>query len=77
VNDDEGEVNFGVRLPDGRQAAFDPVQSLLLDIRRLDAIQCLRGQPAPQFAYKASHGEPVVLSDYKGKVVLLNFWASW
>ncbi|MGH9842598.1 MAG: redoxin domain-containing protein [Blastocatellia bacterium] len=35
------------------------------------------GQPAPQFAFKGANGAPVSLAGYKGKVVLLNFWASW
>lgn len=32
---------------------------------------------APEFALKDSNGQIVKLSDYKGKVVLLNFWATW
>jgi peroxiredoxin len=32
---------------------------------------------APDFALKDSNGKIVKLSDYKGKVVLLNFWATW
>ncbi len=32
---------------------------------------------APEFALKDSGGQLVKLSDYKGKVVLLNFWATW
>src|SRR5689334_6911615 len=32
---------------------------------------------APEFALKDSSGKIVKLSDYKGKVVLLNFWATW
>ena len=32
---------------------------------------------APEFALKDSNGTTVHLSDYKGKVVLLNFWATW
>jgi peroxiredoxin len=31
----------------------------------------------PDFALKDSTGALVKLSDYKGKVVLLNFWATW
>lgn len=32
---------------------------------------------APDFALKDARGADVKLSDYRGKVVLLNFWATW
>jgi peroxiredoxin len=35
------------------------------------------GQPAPNIALNDVTGKTVRLSDLKGKVVLLDFWASW
>ena len=32
---------------------------------------------APEFSLKDADGRTVSLADYKGKVVLLNFWATW
>jgi thiol-disulfide isomerase/thioredoxin len=32
---------------------------------------------APAFELKNAAGEPVKLADYKGKVVLIDFWATW
>ncbi len=32
---------------------------------------------APDFTRDALNGAPVHLADYRGKVVLLNFWATW
>ncbi len=34
-------------------------------------------KPAPEFSLKDADGRTVKLSDYRGKVVLLNFWATW
>jgi len=35
------------------------------------------GQPAPCIQLKDLDGKLVSLSDYKGKIVLLDFWATW
>ena len=35
------------------------------------------GHPAPDFALRTPDGEVVKLSDLRGKVVLVNFWATW
>jgi thiol-disulfide isomerase/thioredoxin len=38
---------------------------------------CALPVPAPDFTAKDMNDKEVKLSDYRGKVVLLNFWASW
>lgn len=35
------------------------------------------GEQAPDFTVTMFDGEPVTLSSLRGKVVLLNFWATW
>lgn len=36
-----------------------------------------QGQPAPNFTQNDPEGKAVSLSDFKGKYVLVDFWASW
>ncbi len=35
------------------------------------------GKPAPRFALKKLEGRSTSLAQFKGKVVLLDFWATW
>jgi thiol-disulfide isomerase/thioredoxin len=37
----------------------------------------MRGKKAPQFALTSLDGKKVSLADYKGRPVLVNFWATW
>ena len=41
------------------------------------ALNPLIGKPAPPFALEDLSGKKVSLADYKGKAVLINFWATW
>ena len=60
--------NLGMTHPDpGVKAHF---QSRLA---RLDRV----GKPAPEISGRDVDGKPVRLSDFKGKVVLIDFWATW
>src|SRR5438094_8956212 len=37
----------------------------------------IKGQVAPDFTLESLDGKPVSLSDFRGKAVLVNFWATW
>ena len=37
----------------------------------------LTGQEAPDFVLKSSSGENLRLSEHRGDVVMINFWATW
>jgi peroxiredoxin len=57
--------SFGLFFPDRSVKAANPVKA---DQDR---------KPAPEFALKDADGKTVHLADYKGKVVLLDFFATW
>jgi len=53
--------------------------SLIL-LQREDSAQRIRAQPglpAPDFSFPGLDGQLVKLSDFRGKVVFLNIWATW
>lgn len=41
------------------------------------AASSMEGQPAPDFALKSATGENMRLSEYRGDIVMINFWATW
>jgi len=45
--------------------------------RAVTLVGDVRGVPAPDFELASLDGRKVKLSDYRGKAVLLNFWATW
>lgn len=47
-----------------------------LALARQNKAQPTKG-PAPDFSVTTFDGQPVKLSDLRGKVVMINFWASW
>jgi len=55
------------------QNKFPPVK---LDIPA-EAYAARRPVPAPDFQLRTLDGKPVRLSDFRGKVVLMNFWTTW
>lgn len=48
------------------------VRGLIYEIDHLQP-----GMPAPDFVTKTLDGKPVALASFRGKIVLLNFWATW
>jgi len=47
-------------------------------IRQMAAVKPLSvGHKAPEFTTTGMDGKPVNLADYKGKYVMIDFWASW
>ena len=51
------------------------VKSFVDKIVKLKAVQV--GQQAPDFSMTSVDGKTINLADFKGKYVLLDFWASW
>jgi len=51
------------------------VKNFVEKVTRLKAVQV--GQIAPEFSIPSIDGKTIKLTDYRGKYVLLDFWASW
>ena len=74
-----GWANFEYR----KQAAERMLASAAKGELVLDAagtpeyVSPLAGKPAPPFALEDLSGKTVSLASYKGKAVLVNFWATW
>jgi len=52
-------------------------QSATVTIGLVDDHDINIGQPAPDFVLQDLHGNLIALSDFRGKTVVLNFWATW
>lgn len=51
--------------------------SVAEDVNSDEGLPNLRGKRAPAFTLRDTTGKRVSLADYKGKAVLINFWATW
>ena len=52
-------------------------QTVQQDVASDEGLPNLRGKKAPAFLLKTQDGRKVSLAEYKGKAVLINFWATW
>lgn len=59
--------------PDARKVFFAKQIETIITESKLGA----EGTPAPEFTQNDVNGNPVSLSSFRGKYVLLDFWASW
>lgn len=59
--------------PVARKNALGKKMQHSIDAAKATAI----GKPAPEFTQNDTLGRPVSLKDFKGKYLLIDFWASW
>ena len=82
-----GELRIGIKFGseayvDARWQSFEesnpfPEYTEALQAEMNKTLVLQPGQPAPDFTLHDPDGQPVSLSQFKGKVVLMDFWASW
>jgi TonB family protein len=70
-------VRMNQDLPPGTFAFAPPPGATEQDSSTGDPRQALLGRPAPDFKLRDLDGEDLQLSALKGKLVLLDFWATW
>ena len=60
-----------------KKLIYTPLLFLLFSISTLYSLGQEVGEKAPEIELKDNNGKKVKLSDLQGKVVLIDFWASW
>jgi len=58
-------------------SAFNPNQKEVLKQNQEVTVGLKIGNKAPELKFQDPNGEMIALSDLKGKMVLIDFWASW
>ncbi|BDI33629.1 hypothetical protein CCAX7_56800 [Capsulimonas corticalis] len=69
-------IQLNAPAPAATFAYTPPADATALDSSARGALLAA-GTPAPDFTIHDTHGNPVKLSDFKGKTVVLEFWATW
>ena len=74
----ERDIVYYVKVAEALTKKYSNVENLksfqaYVDQKKLTAI----GMPAPEIQMNDKDGKPIALSSLKGKVVVLDFWASW
>jgi thiol-disulfide isomerase/thioredoxin len=80
LNDDEpDQVNLPPAAVSGRPTPlpYDYIPPELATRLPTQNAPSYLGSPVPDYAVQTLDGNPVRLTDFAGKVVVLNFWASW
>jgi hypothetical protein len=54
-----------------------PIVLMSMTVLCFAAPEALEGKQAPSLVIKDVNGKTINLESYRGKYVLLNFWASW
>ncbi|QOI99110.1 MAG: redoxin family protein [Phycisphaeraceae bacterium] len=74
----EAPKGFTVKA-EGKPQAVKPMEQARQDVRKPPAPEGLipAGEPAPAFSLKDVSGQTYTLESLKGKVVVLDFWATW
>lgn len=75
-----GWANWQYRKQQAEKAAATAVRATLEKGESADAMYTsspLLGKPAPDFKLEDLSGKKTSLADYKGKALLINFWATW
>lgn len=70
-------TNWANNLPDGKQKTEILTQMKPATRQPVKQEKVKVGQDAPLFTTKTVDGKQLKLADYKGKFVLLDFWATW
>ncbi|MGO4770735.1 redoxin domain-containing protein [Flavobacterium sp. W22_SRS_FK3] len=64
---------YAILTPEIQKSFYGKKLKETIDLNAKTAV----GSPAPEFSQADVNGKMVKLSDYKGKYVLVDFWASW
>ncbi|HEY8396942.1 MAG TPA: TlpA disulfide reductase family protein [Flavihumibacter sp.] len=75
-------VNTVNRFPDygslqSVKKTFDLQKAQLEEMEKRQSARSLVGKPAPDLTMNDVNGKPMSISDFRGKYVLVDFWASW
>jgi len=70
---EKAQENHVVLVPDNGKSGGDPASGNMTEAEA----EPLKGKLAPGFTLVNLEGKKVSLSDYKGRPVIVNFWATW
>ena len=70
---EEAKKRFDLLGPDAKASTYGQIVCMTIDLQSKSAV----GAVAPNFKVNTPEGTPISLYDVKGKVKLIDFWASW